>query len=170
MITGITLRYEGYVPGMRGGKRVFNRCLKEAYQEMGIHWHTDIRPRHFETAASSRYDYKPRRGEPGNPDPRGWSQSYTGKKAARYGHRNPLMKSGSSREISRLGTVTASARHCRITFSAGRLGMPGRGNAPDMIDEVTRVDTEDAKELAEVFAEALEDALAKVKNKQTVRI
>jgi ABC-type Fe3+/spermidine/putrescine transport system ATPase subunit len=47
-------------------------------------------------AATGRYDYQPRKGDPGRPDPYGFRKSYQGQKLKKHGHTRPLEKTGES--------------------------------------------------------------------------
>lgn len=164
MLNYIKMTEVGPVPNVKRGLTILNQAKRAGYIAMGKHWFIKIRPQHFSNAASSKYGYAPRQGDPGKPRLLGFRWSTQGRKLAEHGHTRPLEKTGESRLETGTGTLTSSSRHVRISMPAGWIGSSAhRRHGIDLADELTRVDQADAEELAGVFmADARKKYLADV--------
>jgi len=85
----------------------FHASLKPTLGEAGTRWHAKTLPGHFTTAAERLYNYQPRK------------KSYAIAKAKRYHHRNPLVKTGRSRDMMlRAARITTTAKGARVRMQA----------------------------------------------------
>jgi hypothetical protein len=99
------IRKSGFIPGMRGWKRILNGLVVASLIEALHLWRRTIRPKHFENTASTRYGYTPRKGERGSGRP--FKGSYTEQKLKQKGHTRPLEFSGDLKRLSEFVRVAA---------------------------------------------------------------
>jgi len=151
MLAYIKMIEVGPVPNVKGGLAMLNRSKKAGYLAMGRYWFTHLRLQHFTNAAARRYNYAPREGDPGRPDPHGFEASYRGQKLKEQGHTRPLEKTGESQSQTNTANITATSKHVRLSMAAGWIGVHGGGHKIDMEEEFTAIDQRDADELAEAF-------------------
>jgi hypothetical protein len=147
----ITLRKSGPTPKLV--QRELNNVNREAARTMGQVWASRFREKHFRNAASSEYGYTARQGEPGRPGPRGFQQSYTGKKLARFGHTRPLVLTGESEALTRnpriVATATKGEARVRVIMNSPGFNRRYPGSPIDMRKELTTVSRAEAEELAD---------------------
>jgi len=127
-----------------------NQIIREAWVAVGKFWHREQRPRHFTTRGAKEYGYAPRKGEAGNPHPKGFWASYTGRKVRQFGHRRPLEYTGELRRMTRARRIVTTATSNRSTL---RIQMPQARKANlrhpkskiNMREELTTVSRRDAE-------------------------
>ena len=143
-----TIEYKG-IAGM--GRREFNEYfMTPAMAEAGHHWAQKIVPKHFTYAAKSEYNYLPRRGESGSG--RGFKNSYTAKKLAKFGHTLPLVYSGELRESTRVYRVRATSKSVTVTLPDARKANWRHPNSKiDMAAELSAVSGLDLDVLTNVI-------------------
>jgi hypothetical protein len=135
---------------------------RAALRVVGMYWITNYLPLHFKKTAFQRYGYTPR-----NP-------SYSKRKRAggtiggveAIGEDLPLVWSGRSRERSRnsrfaLENNSGNSVAGNVIINAPALNFRPTGSRIDMRDEVTRVNNQEIRTLADVFTRHFEDELQK---------
>jgi len=136
----IALHKSGPVPSVL--KRELNNCHRDAMAWAGRFWDQEYREGHFANAATRKYDYAPRQGEPGR-TVRNFKRSYTGKKLRLHGHTRPLEFSGESRRRTRNPRIVATAKKgeakVRVVMNSPGLNRRYAGSSIDMRAELTRV-------------------------------
>ena len=136
----ITLTKTGPVPSLL--KRELNKCHRDAMAWAGRYWDQQYREGHFANAATRKYGYTPRQGEPGRPV-RNFARSYTGKKLRLHGHTRPLEFTGESRRRTRNPRIVATAKKgeakVRVVMNSPGLNRRYAGSPINMRDEATRV-------------------------------
>ena len=109
-------KYTGAVPGHM--KSEMNPIKRIAFQQMGVYWHSQFRPKHFTQRGATEYGYKPRAGQRGNERPT-FRSSYTGQKLRRFGHTRPLVYTGLSERLSRERKVRSTSKGVRVLLPPG---------------------------------------------------
>ncbi|MFZ5785120.1 MAG: hypothetical protein ACOY3Y_01650 [Acidobacteriota bacterium] len=164
----ITVRESGPVPGgVNLTQREWNQVKREAWQDVAEYWHEELLPKHFTAAGAKEYDYTPRRGEMSGTSAKRFFRSYTGRKQKQKGHRNPLVWSGELRDRSRTRRIqtfaTSSQSGVRIYLSAAqKANWKNPHSDIDMADELTRISSQEYDLLTRMFAEKLEEKLARI--------
>lgn len=146
VVMSITYRVD---PRELVAKRRLNRYLREVNKEVMLHWHTHMRPVHFTSKGSSKYNYQRR------------TNATVIIKRERFGHNLPLKQKGAAESL------TANIRALRATPTRGTLTMHGPwylahrtrrkrgGLSPDLKAELTRIDDADALNLARMGSKLL---------------
>jgi len=156
----INMKVYGPVPSdLALSKREWNRLKKLAWEEVGKIRHAKLRPKHFTKAGAREYDYKPRSGEAGSGH--GFRQSYTDRKLKRWGHTDPLVWSGETRELSSRGNIAATGNGVRLTYpSLRKLNQfkpkSKSGIEIDMIEEFQTVSQEEREIIAQLWIVQME--------------
>lgn len=124
-------------------KRDMNEALKSGWALVGRDYQRDRVPLHFDENADKRYRYSPR------------SPKYTLSKKNIHGHTRPLVWSGASVILSKIGRVTSTSKGARISIPSPALNRPkggpkarARGTKKSMREEVTTVTQLELKEVA----------------------
>jgi len=153
MIGEIKVRERGATPGIL--KRELNKLKKVAFAAAGIHWHQEIRPKHFTSAGAGEYGYAARKGERGNAGGYGFKRSYTGRKLTAYGHTDPLVLTGESQGRTKMRDVRPTSKKVRIVLHAPALNFhPG---------EMEAVSQRDAAAMVKCYERALNAAIKQVR-------
>lgn len=130
-----------------------NNVSREAASDLAIFWHDNYVRKHFTQAGATEYGYAPRKGQPGNPHPKGFRRSYTGRKLALKGHTRPLVWSGSSYllVIASRNNVTATAKKgaatARLRMNAPTLNFRNPHSRVDPRAELTTVSSREGAEM-----------------------
>lgn len=166
MIGGIVITSAGATPRMllRDARGRFTagspgaKLLKASFFKIGVHWHREFLPEHFKNSAMSRYPdaYRPRKGERGNPHPRGFEKSYTGRKLRRFGHTRPLVYTGESRRLANIRDVRATMKGNRVVIHARTLNRKNKHSQINMREEATVINAAEERVLAGVFDTTLQ--------------
>ncbi len=172
MLLYFKVRYEGAVPGsVNLRKRTFNRIKKDAWEAVGKYWHKHLRPKHFTRAGAREYNYAPRKGQSGNPHPKGFWASYTGQKHRKKHHRLPLVYSGELRSMARQARISATSKGVRVALSrAQKANLRHPKSKINMADELTRVSPAEIKKLIQVHEKYMDYRLRRVQGTTTERI
>lgn len=158
MIGFIEIRTKKF-PGMK--KSEFNRGLKGAWAEAGEHWHRRFLKKHFANAATREYSYRPRQGEAGNPHPKGFKRSYTGKKLKKYGHTRPLELTGTGRAMAEKNhDVRSTSKGVRVVMRAPVFNFRSKKSLINMRNELTTVSAPEAKAISKLIEGDLTDFLS----------
>jgi hypothetical protein len=162
----IEVRHAGLV-GMKPAD--FNRILKASWADLATWWIRTCLKKHFTKAGGREYGYLPRRGEAGNPHPRGFWASYTGRKQKLYGHTMPDVLSGWSRSQATKGAKTTStSKGARATFPLGNLKWrAAKGSRIIPAAEMGLVSREDAAQANRLFNMSLEARLKRAEDLRT---
>ncbi len=157
-----------HTTGFQGklGKREMNRLSAETWLDVGrrIHrWHV---PKHFTKEGAREYRFAPRKGEAGNPHPKGFLASYTGRKLRKFGHTLPLVWTGLSRTLSLRMNLRYTAKGVAVILSSGFNRRNPRSKI-DMRAEMTAVSATDAKEVERTFRDLLEERFKKLNVSET---
>lgn len=164
------LKYSGPIPkGL--SKRVFNNVLKRAYAGVMRFWHLNFKKKHFTTAGGTEYGYKPRKGERGNPDRKGFDRSYTGRKLRFKGHTRPLVFSGRSmRSAMASNKVVATSKGARAIVNAPALNFRNPHSNIDMRSEMTTVSAAERSVMIRLFNTSVERGLRRAQSRQTKKV
>jgi hypothetical protein len=171
---GIQIRYTGFTPRDDDfTQRQWNNVKRAAWEDCGMFWLKDIRPKHFTVAGAREYGYTPRSGE-GQSGKLFW-RSYTGRKQKSKGHTRPLVWSGELEELSKTGRITATATanrsHCKVALSAARkANFRHPSSRIDMADELTRASEADAKAVSVELDRRMGHYLHAVRDARTITI
>jgi hypothetical protein len=145
MQTIIDIKKAGPVPSVL---RKYNRqILKTAMIATAFVWAEEMLPDHYDASAAGKYNYRPR-------DP-----EYTRRKERLYGHRDPHVFTGESRE---------SAENYRVTGTSNQatVRIPGqRSNFSRRQDELKRITYSEARELSISFAGTHQHEVLKLQGK-----
>ncbi len=168
----ITLRKSGPTPKIV--RRELNNVTREAARTMGQVWATRFREKHFTNAGAAEYGYTPRQGEPGRPHPRGFRQSYTGRKLAKFGHTRPLEFTGESRARTRSPRIVATATKGQATVQV-IMNAPGfnrryAGSPIDMRKELTTVSRGEAEKLADEAGFFMQFVFSKIREHSAQKV
>jgi hypothetical protein len=130
-----------------------NQVHRLAAMDLAVFWHDNFARKHFTQAGATEYGYAPRKGQPGNPHPKGFTKSYTGRKLKTQGHTRPLVYSGDSylRVLASRNNVTATATKgaatAKLRLSAPTLNFRNPRSRIDMRAELTTVSPSEANTL-----------------------
>jgi len=160
MIGEIKIKERGATPGIL--KRELNKLKKVAFESAGIHWHQEIRPKHFTSAGATEYSYAPRSGERGNVGRYGFARTYTGRKLKAYGHTQPLVLTGESQAMTRIRDVRAASTKVRIVVRARTLNFHR--------DEIVAVSQRDAAAMVKCYERAQDGAIKQVRSTKSKTI
>ncbi len=153
----IPISFKVKLSGVAGmTKRELNEDKADAYAETGRYWHKHFRPKHFTKEGAREYGYLPRKGEPGNPHPKGFWASYTGRKLREQKHKLPLVWSGQSRALSAMGRVRATSKGVKVTMPARALNFKHPKSKIKMAEELRTVSAGELRELERRWMRKLE--------------
>ena len=164
----IKIREIGATPWLM--KRELPQILKRVWEEIGNHWHRQMRPKHFTHAGAREYGYTPRKGEKDAASSKGFRRSYSGRKLRKFGHTLPLVYTGESRDITARRDVRPTRHGVRIVMAANKLNYKNPYTAIDKRDEMTRVSPEDTRTLAAMFNRWLNQSLRAMKVSREISI
>ena len=164
----IRIEHHGPVPGsLNLRQREWNALVREAWRQVGVMWHREIMRKHFSRQAYAEYDYAPRQGESGRPDPRGFRRSYTGQKLKMMGHTNPMVYTGESQRRAQSARIHAVATRNRsgvdVILNTPALNF-GRGKRVDMPVEMKRFSPRDAIDCIRLHRRIMEAKLREIRN------
>lgn len=168
----IRLTEQGATPKMAA--RELNNINRDAAQEMGHHWHREFRPKHFTHAGATEYGYTPRAGERGSSSKVKFARSYTGRKLKKFGHTNPLVYSGLSRDLTRIPNIRSTATRgnatCRVRMNAPRLNMRNPTTKINLREELSRISSGESKQLADVARRTIQDRFAAIRSRSQKKL
>lgn len=164
----ITLVPKGVPAGFR--KRDYNAAKKIAFGKLGEYWFKHFRPKHFTKAGAREYGYIKRKGEDLPHGSKGFRASYTGRKFKKFGHKQPLVYTGESREASRKGRVKPTSKGVQIIMRAPRLNRRNPNSQIKPSDELTIISSREWKVLEGIFDVWLESELQKVAKQGSRRV
>ena len=134
------------------GQRSWREISKTGMFAVGLAWDQHFKMRHFEPGAASRYGYKPR------------SKAYLRRKAKRgVPQFLDMVFSGTTRrDVARLQIPRPFPTRVTITMpTQPYIKMrPGKRDAPNLGEELTRVATDEIEALEKVFVDTVEPAVA----------
>lgn len=134
----------------RALRRTWNEATRDGFAEAIGYWHASYLPGHFYRSAVSKYNYKPR------------TAAYERRKHRLFGHRHPLVFSGTLRRSATTSIrITSSSKGGTGTFRATSraLNFSGRSNYPDMRRELTETTQEQREQLAYVIEKLVADRM-----------
>jgi hypothetical protein len=181
MMIAISMYERGATPGLL--KKLWNKLAKACWSEVAIHWHKEMRPKHFTHAGAREYGYDKRQGEGGigrhddwralgagasftdRMGRRAFYRTYTGRKLQRFGHTYPLVWSGASRTLTGMRNISATKSGSRVTMNAPTLnfrkGKTGTGKT--MREEMTTVSSGERVVIAGVWDRAFQSGIEGVR-------
>jgi len=168
MIGEIKITERGATPGIL--KRELNKLMKKAFEAAGIHWHQEIRPKHFTSAGAGEYGYAARKGERGNVGTHGFARTYTGRKLKAYGHTQPLVLTGESQGMTRMRDVRATSKKVRIVLRAPKLNFRNPDSQANPRAELTAVSQRDAAAMVRCYERALDAGIKQVRSTKSKTI
>lgn len=114
-------------------------AMRQEFQKIGETWHKKHRARHFTLDGVRRYSYTPR------------SRKYNRVKRKKFGHTLPLVFSGTSRILSKIGRVNVTKSRSTGGFSAA-ITMPvrvfnfkPRGSSVNMLREFRTISDDEVR-------------------------
>jgi len=172
MSKGWKIKYIGPVPGVTLTQREMLAIIRDAWHDVGVHWHRAQRPKHFTRAGAREYGYLPRKGEPGNPHPKGFWSSYMGRKQRLMRHQRPLEFSGELKNLSRVRRILTSATSNKSRL---RIQMPAARKANfrhprsriNMRAELTTVSPREATEDVRLFTRKIDTTFGRFRRRIT---
>jgi len=153
-----------------------NQVHREAATDLAHFWHDQYVRKHFTQAGASEYGYAPRKGQPGNPHPKGFKRSYTGRKLALKNHTRPLVWSGASYllVLASRNNVTATATKgqatARLRLNAPALNFKNPRSRIDMRTELTTISPREASEMSVRAGEYLQQRYAALRDSETTTV
>ena len=156
MIGHVKIRERGSTP--RAMQKEMRSHLKEAWRDSGEHWHREIRPKHFTNAGFYEYGYTPRK-------PR-----YLARKRRQLGHTLPLVKSGLTRNLSRIRDVRSTSRGARVVIKAPTLRRQNPKSGINMMLEMRAISARDARDLATVHDGSVDSSLSRSQSTHEVTV
>jgi len=171
MIGSIRIRFHGPVPGSANlTQREWNALKKEAFNQVGLWWFRECRPKHFTAAGATEYAYAPRVGERGRPGPKGFKQSYTGRKLKDKGHTRPLVYTGKSMADAAKGRVEPTFKRVRVIMNVPTLSLRPRGGQIDMQSELRRLSARDIKDAVRLHGRSMIAQLRAIRTTCTLQV
>ncbi len=144
----IQTTYRGLAAAMARGAGTTTRLMRvwieDAYIKTLLHWHENMRPKHFEEGAASVYGYSRR-----NPE-------YTEGKRRSQGHTRPLVYSGDSERETERMQIRVTSKGGVLAMSPGNLAFANAALKLSPRKELTTVTDTEADELAEVFSRSMD--------------
>ncbi|MGA2032851.1 MAG: hypothetical protein ABSG68_11375 [Thermoguttaceae bacterium] len=163
-IDAARIRYRGFIRPDGSTERQWNDIKRQAWLNVGEHYHRVMTPKHFERPAKEEYDYAPRSGEVGSDQPNFW-KGYAGWKQKHLPEGNlDLVLSGELRDCARLYRVeavsTSSRSMCRIILPAAqKANLQNPHSKVNMREELTAVSAAEGEELAKVLDDGLRNVI-----------
>lgn len=138
-------------------KKELRPAAERGLREIGEFWHQEYLPLHFRSFARHRYNYEKR------------SPSYNQQKSRIWGHRLPLVWSGTMREeLLGMAEIRANSKRVKIKLDANALRFSRRANYPDMRAEVAAIAPEEPQRFAELLDENVTQQLNEVDDREVV--
>jgi len=120
-------------------KRAWQGVTRESFHALGVYWHKYLRKKHFTQTGAREYGYDVR------------SRKYEALKLRRFGHRDPLVYTGTSKALTAIRDVRSTAKGVRVVMRAPGLNRRARGKRTAMYDEMTMISDRERPELVDVF-------------------
>lgn len=106
------------------------------FGKLGAYWHRYFRPKHFTQAGAVEYGYQLRKVK------------YTHRKLRKFGHANPLVFTGESRELARMKDIRATSKGVKIVMPAVRkLNFRPKSGTIHMADELRTISAREVRTL-----------------------
>lgn len=161
---GLDLKFTGHPLT----KRAFNAMKNEVLADAGRRWHREMRPKHFTTAGAREYNYRPRKGERGNTDRKGFRRSYTGRKLRMMGHTRPLEFTGEGKRLSRIQDVRATSKRVRVILPR-KFNFRNPHSQINMREELTTISKREEELLIESAGELLVRRMNEFRERRNVK-
>jgi hypothetical protein len=156
----IRVTERGATPGV--ARKLMRQMLTVCWDAAGKHWHRVMRPRHFTRRAYREYGYEKRQGERGAQGSQGFRRSYTGRKLSRYGHTDPNVLTGTTRDMTLRRSVRATSQGCRVVMDVPPYFLLRRADSRiNKPDELRRVSPQEEQELVRIIDETLQAQMDK---------
>ena len=155
MITSANLDYKKFKlldPTL--GKRVFNNAVATSLAEAAAEWHRSYLPKHFTRAGAQEYGYKARKGEKMSPGQRGYTRSYAYRKLKAFGHQDPLVFTGETKQLSRMRKIVYTSKQAKVVLPR-KLNWKHPKSQISMRDEITAVSQPELDALRELAQETV---------------
>jgi hypothetical protein len=147
MLIQIKTTYSGLAAAMAKGAgtttQLMRLWLENAYEKALVHWHANIRPKHFQESAISEYGYRSRTAD------------YEDRKEDKFGHSRPLVYTGESQRATEQFQVRPTSKGATLAMGAGNLAFQ-RGKGPNLREELTTVSLPDTAEMGQVFERSMD--------------
>lgn len=147
----VKVRETGATPGVL--KKELPRLQKLSFAAIGRYWHESFRPNHFTTAGKTIYGYRPR------------TKEYEIRKAKEYGHRLPLVYTGTSQALSRIQDVRATRNRVRVVLNTPALNFKPGGH--DLRGEMTRITKREEELIQKRYDDRLQQAIDSLQSSRT---
>jgi hypothetical protein len=148
----------------------WNAIKRDIYEELGVHWHDEFRPKHFTNRGATEYGYTPRQGENMGKDTKGFFRTYTGRKLRKFGHTRPLVKTGVSEKLCKIRDVRATRNGVRVVIHARTFNRTNPGTQINMREEITAFSDREDRELGRVGNDGIQRQLDQFKRTETTTI
>lgn len=159
MITSANLDYKKFKlldPTLT--KRVFNNAVKTSLSKIAAEWHKDYLPKHFTRQGALEYGYKARKGEKMSPGQRGYTRSYAYRKLRAFGHQDPLVFTGETKQLARIRKIVATSKQAKVVLPR-KLNWKHPKSQINMRDEITAITPAELNALRELAETAVSTAL-----------
>lgn len=167
------VKYTGPVPGMTMGRREFGRLLAFTWKQLGQEWYDEFRMKHFTGEGAREYGYQPRKGQQKGSGGKEFWSSYTGRKKRQFGHTDPLVFSGETRDMVRREKhprISSTRNGCKVFVRAPKLNWRHPKSSIRMADEMRTVSRGEEDYLVEFFNTQIERRLRTYKRQVRKRI
>ena len=101
-------------------KKAMSAAQKAQWAETGKRFHVAMREARFTDAHAREAHYIKRKGENLAQGSQAYRRSYTGRKAARFGHTRPLEYTGEARRLARSANISSTAPLSATSLPAAR--------------------------------------------------
>lgn len=145
-------------------KRTLDKVLKEVWRRVGLYWHKELLPKHFDQSAMREYGYRRRRSikwkRKNGPD-----VTYNEWKLKKTGEDAPLLFSGRlEREARREARVSSTSKGCAV-----KMRCPPYVYYHGMAAELTKVSDEDRKLMIAAARKFLVEEIEKLRKSGPTR-
>jgi len=135
--------------------------VKAALGEVGLEWHRNTLPKHFEESATVRYGYKTR------------GTKYRRDKLRLFGHSKPLVYKGAmSKMLMRMARITATGKGVRVVMKGPKYLYQSRQDykQPDKAAEVVKTTTAELRDIERSLHKRLKRGFEKIVSTETTKI
>lgn len=165
----IRIRERGPTP--RRLVKVYNASSKEAYYDVGLHFHSDMRDERFTNEHAEKAGYHKRKGEAQPRESKSFRRSYTGRKFRQFGHTRPMEFSGDTRQAMRTASISSTSKSVRVRYpGSNKLSYKHPKSQIKMQDEFRTLLDSEITTLAELFDRRVDDLMAANQETSTTTI
>ena len=142
-------------------RKLTRQAVKASLGEVGLEWHRNTLPKHFEENAGARYRYQSR------------SPKHMRDKLRLFGHAKPLVFRGVlSAQVMRMARISYTAKGVRVTMRGPKYLYQYRKDykQPDKAKEITATTNGELRDIARSLHWKLRSRLSETVSTETTRI